>query len=259
MTHSVIDIHSHILPGLDDGASTMEDAVKMAEAAVKDGITHLYATPHHRNGRYENEKELVIKKVEVLNAELKNRKIPLNIIPGQEIRMYKDLIKDIDRGRLLPLHNKVNYLLIELPSSHVPNYAADILFELSLRHYQPILVHPERNSEILENPEILYECIMAGTHTQITATSIIGHFGKKIMNFSHELIQSNMVHFLASDAHHAVNRGFHMSEVFGIIQKRYGVETRFYLQENAAHVLRGESILIEPPSLLKRKRFLGIF
>lgn len=255
----MIDIHSHILPGVDDGAQTLEDSIRMAEAAVEEGITHLFATPHHRNGRYENEKNLILKQVDELNRELFEREIPLHILPGQEIRLYKELIEDLDQGLLVPLHNKVNYFLIEFPSSHVPNDTADIFYELNLRNYHPIIVHPERNSAIMENPDLLYNFISNGALTQITASSINGNFGKKIMNFSHDLIRSNLAHFIASDAHNTSSRGFHLIQAIETIQKQYGIDTRYYLQENAEHVLKGENILIEPPSHIKRKKFLGIF
>jgi protein-tyrosine phosphatase len=255
----MIDIHSHILPGVDDGAKALENSIEMAGEAVKEGITHLYATPHHRNGRFENEKDSIVKQVAHLNQVLLNRGIPLNLIAGQEIRLYKDLIEDLDRDLLVTLHNNVNYLLVELPSSNVPNYAADIFYELSLRNYHPIIVHPERNSEIMENPDLLYTFISNGALTQVTASSIIGNFGKKIMHFSQDLIKSNMAHFIASDAHNVTSRGFHLTQAYETIQNQFGMDTRYYLQENAELVLKGESILIEPPSHIKKKKFLGIF
>lgn len=255
----LIDIHSHILPGIDDGAQTLEDAIAMAETAVKEGITHLYATPHHRNGRYENEQLSILHKVDFLNIELKARNIPLTIIPGQEIRIYKELISDLDRETIRPLHHELKYLLIELPSNNVPSYAAEILFELSLRNYQPIIVHPERNSEIMENPDLLYEFVLTGALTQVTASSVIGNFGKKISQFSHDLIKASMVHFIASDAHNITSRGFYLNLAYENIQKQHGIDTRYYLQENAEHVLKGESIYVPQPSHIRKKKFLGIF
>jgi protein-tyrosine phosphatase len=255
----MIDIHSHILPGIDDGAQNLEDAVRMAEAAVQEGITHLYATPHHRNGRYENEKSSILENVNLLNAELSQRNIPLHILPGQEIRLYKDLIDDLDRDVFMPLHHQSKYILVEFPSSNVPAYAAETLYELSLRDYTPIIVHPERNSEIMENPDLLHALITEGALTQITANSVIGTFGKKIMNFSHELIKANMTHFIASDAHNTTSRGFHLLTAYETIQKKYGIETRYYLQENAEIIMKGESVLVEQPRRIRRKKFLGIF
>ncbi|WP_137790970.1 CpsB/CapC family capsule biosynthesis tyrosine phosphatase [Bacillus sp. E(2018)] len=255
----MIDIHSHILPGIDDGAATLDDALRMAEAAVKEGITHLYATPHHRNGRFENEKQPILHHVNIFNEELTRRDISLQILPGQEIRLYKELIEDLERGDIIPLNQQSKHLLIEFPSSNVPAYAAETIYELIIRNYTPIIVHPERNSEIMENPDLLYDLIIEGALTQITANSVVGNFGKKIMNFSHDLIKANMTHFVASDAHNVSSRGFHLNEAFETIQKQHGVEKRFYLQENAQLVLRGESILNEPPSHIRKKKFLGIF
>jgi protein-tyrosine phosphatase len=255
----MIDIHSHILPGIDDGAQTLEEAIEMAEAAVQEKITHLFATPHHRNGRYENEKRSIVQEVILFNEELVKRDIPLQVIPGQEIRLYKELIEDLDQDVLVPLDHTANYLLIEFPSSYVPNNAAEILYELTLRNYRPIIVHPERNSEIMENQEVLHELIKAGALTQVTANSIIGKFGKKIMTFSHELIKANMIHFVASDAHNTTTRGFHLTEAYEAIEKIHGVEKRYDLQENAEMVLKGERVLTAEPSFIKRKKFLGIF
>lgn len=255
----MIDIHSHILPGMDDGAQNVEDAIKMAEAAVKEGVTHLYATPHHRNGRYENEKSIILESVDLLNHELNARDIPLQILPGQEIRLYKELIEDLDRDVLIPLHHLSKYILVEFPSNNVPAYAAETLYELSLRNYTPIIVHPERNSEIMENPDLLYDLIIEGALTQITANSVIGNFGKKIMNFSHDLIKANMAHFIASDAHNTTSRGFHLTKAYETIQKQYGIDIRYYLQENVELIMRGGSVLVEQPKHIRRKKFLGIF
>jgi protein-tyrosine phosphatase len=255
----MIDIHSHILPEIDDGAQSLEQALSMAEAAVSEGITHLYATPHHRNGRFENEKPNIINHVDSFNNELQQRNIPLHILPGQEIRLYKELVDDLDRDVFIPLHHELKYLLIELPSNHVPAYAADTLYELTLRNFTPIIVHPERNSEIIENPEILYDFIITGALAQITASSVIGNFGKKIMIFSHDLLQSNMAHFVASDAHNTTSRGFHLTKAYETIQKQYGIERRYYLQENAELVMKGESIYIDQPLHIRKKKFLGIF
>jgi protein-tyrosine phosphatase len=255
----MIDIHSHILPGVDDGAQNLEEAIKMAEAAIDEGITHLYATPHHRNGRFENVKHSIVNEVDIFNQELHKRNIPLHVLPGQEIRLYKEMIEDLDRDIFMPLHHELKYLLIEFPSNHIPKYAADMLYELNLRNYLPIIVHPERNSEIIQNPDLLYEFITAGALTQITANSVIGHFGKNIMNFSHQLLKANMVHLIASDAHNITSRGFSLTQAYETIQKQYGLDMRYYLQENAELVLKGESILVEQPARIKKKKFLGIF
>jgi protein-tyrosine phosphatase len=255
----LIDIHSHILPGVDDGAQSMEDAIKMARAAVNDGIKILCATPHHRNGRYENEKTLIEQEVQRLNNELEKLDIPLYIVPGQEIRLYRELLDDLDQDLLLPLSNEGNYFLVEFPSNHVPDYAAHLCYELKIRGYTPIIVHPERNNKLIENPELLYELVKEGALTQVTANSVIGKFGKNIMNFSHDIIKAKMAHFIASDAHNVSSRGFHLTEAYEFIHKKFGASMRYYLQENAELVIQGQTILAEEPEMIKKKKFLGIF
>jgi protein-tyrosine phosphatase len=254
----MIDIHSHILPGIDDGARTMEDALEMAKTAVNEGITAICATPHHRNGRFENERTFIDKEVKHFKKELEICGIPLEVINGQEVRLYSELINDLEQNLLMPINNQ-NYLLVEFPSSSVPKYAADVFYELNLREYIPIIVHPERNSEIIEKPELLHKFIEAGALTQVTANSIIGNFGKKIMDFSFDLLKAKMVHVIASDAHNVSSRGFHLVEAYESIQKDFGIDYRCFLQENAELILNGGTVFIEKPSHIKKKKFLGIF
>lgn len=254
----MIDLHSHILPGIDDGAQSMEDALLMANKAVEEGITAICATPHHRNGRYENEKELIEEELLAFSKELVLNDIPLQVLPGQEVRMYRELIDDIDRGKILTLNHN-NHLLIEFPSGSVPDYATNMIYELRLLGITPIIVHPERNSEILENPDLLYDFILEGALTQITANSITGNFGKRIMNFSYDLLKANMVHVIASDAHNLSSRGFNLREAYRNVEKDFGAKKMYYLQENAELIVNGESVFIEQPLHIRKKKFLGMF
>src|SRR3982751_6893291 len=126
----MIDIHCHILPGIDDGAKTIEDSVLMAKEAVREGIHTIIATPHHKNNQYENEKVSILEKVSHLNKHLSNEGIPLTILPGQENRIYGEIIHDyLSGGKILPLA-ETSYLFIEFPSGSVPNYAERLFYEL---------------------------------------------------------------------------------------------------------------------------------
>lgn len=124
----MIDIHCHILPGVDDGAQTMEESLEMAKEAVKEGITSIIATPHH-NSSYQNEKLEILSKVNELNIRLKEEAIPLTILSGQEVRIYGELLEDLEKGTILPLCES-QYLFIEFPSNHVPRYAERLLFDI---------------------------------------------------------------------------------------------------------------------------------
>ncbi|MGN7938761.1 CpsB/CapC family capsule biosynthesis tyrosine phosphatase [Virgibacillus sp. 6R] len=254
----MIDIHSHILPGIDDGAQTVEDSIKMAKLAVEEGITKIVATPHHQNGKYTNPKADIIKRVSELNQILQKENIPLEVLPGQETRIYGELIEDIDKGDILPL-NHTNYLFIELPSGNIPRYTEQLLFDIQLKGFTPIIVHPERNAGVMENPDKLLNLVKKGSLTQVTAGSITGRFGKKIQKLSMQLIESNMTHFISSDAHNISTRGFHIKESISEIRKEFGEQAIYYFHENSELLIKGQIIYKQEPSAIKRKKFLGIF
>jgi len=254
----MIDLHCHILAGIDDGAQTDNDSLEMARLAVQEGITTIIATPHHRNGRYNNPKENVLVKVAELNKRLVQEKIDLKILPGQETAIYGEMIEDYDKGQIMTL-NDTNYVFVELPSDHVPRYTERMLFDLQLKGLIPIIVHPERNREIHERPELLYKLVEKGALAQLTAGSICGRFGKKIKSFSEQLVEANLVHFIASDAHNVTSRAFHLGQAFDLVEKQYGTDMVYLFSENAEFVVEGFNVYKEVPQRVKRKKFLGIF
>jgi protein-tyrosine phosphatase len=247
------------MPEVDDGAKDLQESVEMAKMAVAEGITHIVATPHHNNGQYSNSKQQIVAKVRELQDVLQKENIPLTILPGQEPRINGDILHDYENGNLLTINDFGKYVLIELPSNHVPRYTEQILFDLQMKELTPIIVHPERNQEIIENPEILYQLVKKGACTQITASSITGHFGKKIKKFAFDVIEANLTHFIASDAHNVTTRPFRMQEAYEMIEKEFGVSTVYYFRENAELVIHGQTIFREIPHRIKKKKFLGLF
>jgi protein-tyrosine phosphatase len=254
----LIDIHCHILPGVDDGASDMKASLEMAKAAVEEGITTIIATPH-LSPRYQNHKTTILQKVQTLNETLKTEKIPLTILPGQEPRIYGEMVEDYESGKLLTLNDGNKYIFVELPSNHVPRYTKQLLFDIQLKGLTPIIVHPERNQEVIEHPDVLYSFVKDGTLTQITASSITGHFGKKVKKFSLELVENNLTHFIASDAHNITSRAFRLQRAYEEVENEFGVSQRYLLQENAEYLLNGENVVIEIPERVKKKKFFGLF
>ncbi|PAQ12877.1 tyrosine protein phosphatase [Bacillaceae bacterium SAOS 7] len=256
----MIDLHCHILPGIDDGAKSNIDSLSMAMMAEKQGITKIVATPHHKNGIYENKKTDILLHVADLNAKLKGAGVNVEILPGQEIRMYGEIIEDFESGELLTVGGNSKYVLIEFPSGYIPQYAEKLLFDLHMKGLLPIIAHPERNQEILEHPDKLYKLVKNGTLTQITASSYIGYFGKRIKRFTEQLIEANLTHFIASDAHNTTTRPFHLTEAYEKLQSQLGSDYRFYFQENAEIIISGQHIQKEPPvHINKQKKFLGLF
>jgi protein-tyrosine phosphatase len=254
----MIDLHCHILPSIDDGAKDLSDSIRMAQKAVEQGIHTIVATPHHLNNHYENPKQQIIARVEELNHALIQEKIDLKILPGQETRIYGEIVEGFVGGEILPV-NHSQYVLVEFSSSHVPRYTEKLFYDLQINGLIPVIVHPERNQEIIERPELLYQLVKKGALTQITAASVCGDFGKKIKNFSLQLIEANLTHFIASDAHNTGNRTFKMREAFGLIREKYGNDMVYLFQENAALVIDGDHVYKEVPERVKRKKLLGIF
>lgn len=255
----MIDLHCHILPGLDDGAKTIQDSLEMARQAVREGITAIVASPHHRNHHYINRKSIIEQKVAELNHVLQQENIPLEILVGQENRIVGELAEDLGTTDDIATVNHKNYLLIEFPTNHVPNYSEQLFYQLQMLGLTPVIVHPERNTAITEDPDKLYQLIEKGAISQVTAASIAGAFGKKIQKFSLQLLESNLSHVIASDAHNVTNRSFKMREAFSVIEKEFGNDMVYMLQENAALIAEGNMIYREHPEKIKRKKFLGIF
>lgn len=255
----MIDIHCHILPGIDDGAKDEEASIAMAKAAVAQGIQTIIATPHHQNGSYTNTKTSILENVQALNNLLQEEGIPLTILPGQENRLFGEMVSDLQSGELLTLTNETNYLFVEFPSGSVPRYAKQMLFDLQVAGVKPIIVHPERNREIIEHPSILFDLVQRGALTQVTAASVIGKFGKNIQKFTHQLIEANLTHFIASDAHNTTSRGFCLDDAFQHVKERYGSDYHYFMLENSQLLVDGSTVNCMEPSRVKKKKILGLF
>lgn len=255
----MIDLHCHILPGVDDGAQDLSESLEMARKAVEQGILTIVATPHHLNNQYENPKQGIIADVEKLNLALQQEKIDLKILAGQETRIHGEMLEAYESGEILGVYGS-QYVLVEFSSSHVPRYTEKLFYDLQLKGLVPVIVHPERNQQIIEQPDLLYQFVKKGALSQVTAASVSGDFGKKIKTFTHQLIEANLTHFIASDAHNTGNRTFKMREAFDVIQAKYGNEMVYLFQENAALVVEGSHVYKEVPERVrKKKKIFGIF
>ncbi|MGP4074860.1 tyrosine-protein phosphatase [Halobacillus sp. K22] len=255
----MIDIHSHILPGVDDGAQTMEESMDMAKAAVEDGIDTIIATPHHMNGTYNNYKNDILIQVSELNRQLSERGMELKVLPGQETRIHGEMLEGIQSEEVLSLNVDTKFVFVEFPPDSVPRYTSKLLFDLQVEGYHPIIVHPERNKHIMEHPDTLYTLVKNGAFVQLTAGSVCGHFGKKIKKFSHQLIGANLAHLIASDAHNTSSRGFCMTEAYSEVRKEFGLDTVYLLSENAEELLENGILASDPPQHVKKKKTFGLF
>lgn len=232
----MIDIHCHILPGLDDGAESMDMACAMAEAAIADGITHVIATPHANQG-YAFVPELARARRDELQARFEGR---LTLATGCDFHLSFENLQAIrlDPARFT-LHQK-NYLLVEFADYAIPPSLDQALHELQLAGIHPIITHPERNPLIRAQPERLFQWLRQGCYAQVTAQSLLGRFGKSAQMKAEEWLDAGVVHFLASDAHNLTSRPLQLKEAFDLVAGTRGEEVaRALLEENPRAVFEG--------------------
>lgn len=251
----MIDLHCHILPGIDDGAENLEASIAMAEKAIQQGITHILCTPHHNNGKYSNEKSQVISLVASLQAELEKRQLPLTLLEGQEVRITGTLIEDIHRDEILFTDLDDTYLLIEFPTLEVPLYAERLFFELLELGKTPVIVHPERNAHFREDPNHLLPFLDMGCLAQLTAPSYVGVFGKDIQKTAKTMVKHNLVQMAASDAHGVSKRTFYLKECYEQIAKDFGKEKVVQMKQVAKDLINGDEISYPVYEEVKKKKF----
>lgn len=208
----MIDMHNHILIDADDGPRDEEAAIHLLQQAKNENIIGIIATPHYTN-QYDNSIEKVKLKIKRLCKLKEVKDLGIQIYPGQEVRIHHNLIEDIKSGKVRGLNNS-NYILIEFPPNDIPSYTYQMFKDIQELGYIPIIAHPERNIALLKDMRILYDLVQQGALSQITSTSLIGHFGKGIQDVSIEIMKCNLAHFIASDAHDFEARPFVMKSLF---------------------------------------------
>jgi protein-tyrosine phosphatase len=219
----MIDIHHHLLWGMDDGASNRETSIEMARMAAGDGITHVVCSPHS-NGQYVYEPQVIAEKIAELQGVLDSEKIALKLGHGCDFHTSYENIQD---AKLDPARFSINglgYLLVEIPDYGLPRGLTDIFYQLQLSGLTPILTHPERNPTLQQDQPRMVEWLKHGVLVQVTAGSVMGRMGKHAEKMAHELLAKRWVHFLATDAHNTTSRPPKMREAFEVVAKKYGPE-----------------------------------
>ncbi|WP_163654734.1 tyrosine-protein phosphatase [Listeria sp. PSOL-1] len=250
----MIDIHCHILPGIDDGAENIDISLQMAKQAVEQGFSDIIATPHHLKGDYSNPGEIVRKKVAELNQAITEAGIPLTIHPGQEVRIHGEMLSGLEEGSVLSLADS-KYVLIEFPTSNIPLFTGELFFNLQTNGYVPIIAHPERNMEVLGSLGSLYDLVDGGALAQLTFGSYQGRFGKKIKRLSETLLKANLVHFLATDAHYTESRSLVVKDPLHELYRKEGRKQTAKLLGNSKLVLQDEMIIPPETEFVREKRF----
>lgn len=252
----MIDIHNHIVYGVDDGSRNLDESIKMVELYKKAGFDQIIATSHYDKSRYMVDANEIKEKVSIINDEIEKRTLDFKVYPGHEIQVELDMIKKIKSGDLLTLNNS-RYVLCELSFVNKPTFLKDLFYNLELEGYVPIIAHVERYPYVENNIEWLEDFIKMGALIQINYSSIKSNY-----EITRELLERNMVHIIGTDSHQSEWRNpdirAYKDEMLKIVS-----EERFEILStiNPAKVINDEFISSEYDKIIKpdKREKKGIF
>lgn len=239
----MIDLHSHILPELDDGAQSLWESLEMARMAVDSGITVMAATPHCIHDRAEE----VMESWQLLTEALEESEIPLKVLPGMEIFGTDDTLRLLKAGKLMTL-NGSRYPLVEFGFHSTGDEETVILRSLCKAGYRPVVAHPERYSYVQYNPGLIHQWFRMGCLIQVNRGSLLGRFGRHAQAMAVELVERGFATVVATDAHSARIRTPWMRDIREVLTKEISPQcARTLLLENPKRILKNEDMpSIEP-------------
>ena len=262
----MIDLHNHLLPGIDDGAKKVEETLEFLRIARRDGVKVVVATPHMKPGVYDNRRETILERVALVREAARGDEAEgVTLLPGAEVYFTADLVARAKAKQLMTVADGGRYLLLELPYQQIPMQVDDTIFQLRLLGITPLMAHPERVAYYLENIERVAASVRIGALTQVTAASLTGKFGEKPRDFARALLRRNLVHVLASDAHDVRYRPPVLSEVIPVAAAEVGEgAARRMVEETPRAILDGRDVETTeaptvPPAHGLRARLRSLF
>jgi protein-tyrosine phosphatase len=261
----VIDLHNHLLPGIDDGARRLEDTLEFLRAAARDGITTVTATPHMKPGVYDNSREVILERVRMVReAQRGDAAEAVTLLPGAEVYFTADLSERARRGGLLTVADRGRYLLLELPYQQIPMHVDDSIFQLRLLGITPIMAHPERVAYYLDDLERVAASVRIGALMQITGASVTGKFGSRARDFTLRMLERGLAHVIASDSHDLRYRPPVLAEAARAAAGVVGDEAaRRLVEDHPRAILDGREVdtsgALPPAARGWRQRLRGLF
>jgi len=253
----MVDIHSHILPEVDDGSHSLDESLEMCRASADDGVGVMVATPHAHDGMHKTHDPAFLRqKVDELNRQLGGRP---KIVLGCELRFTHEIVKQICETQTAPTIAGGPYVLVEFPHAVVPAGSERPLFELMRNQITPIIAHPERNVMLMSEPQRFYDLVSMGVLGQIDTGSIRGQFGKKAQHAARVMLENGLIHFIASDCHNTRNRLAGLSAAVTAAAEIVGEEySKAIAHDNPAAVVEGKPIPTRPTATppQRKKRWL---
>ncbi|MDP4179689.1 MAG: CpsB/CapC family capsule biosynthesis tyrosine phosphatase [Bacillota bacterium] len=252
----MIDIHCHVLWGIDDGPKTIEESIETCKMLKNKGINTIIATPHYiLDSAYQTHGKVVIDMVKQLNDLLREKSLGLEIRHGMEVFLTPELINLINSKEILTLGD-TKYILIESSLNNISIYMEDIFYKLQLEGYTPIFAHPERNSKINLDYKLIEKYISNGVLIQVNHDSLIGRYGSTVKHFTIELLKKGLAHFIATDTHYVNERFKGEQEFINDLSNIIGCENAEKLvRSNPMRLLNNQDIeVLEPVG--SRRHFL---
>lgn len=244
----MIDLHTHILPGVDDGAVDLDMSLAMGRYGVEQGLQVIAATPHFYEIR---DWELVQAKVAKLQESFDEHKIPLRLVAGAELFLDLEIV-EMDPKEIPTYGGQGKFCLLEFPLRQIPIYTEQVIFSLQTKGITPIIAHPERYAEVVEDPNRVLPWIKQGCVIQLNGGSLLGRFGSKIQETAEIMLTHEMVHLVGSDAHGLERRRLNLKEAADALERLVGPEqTQRLVRVNPQGILDGK---FEPLSTGKEYR-----
>jgi protein-tyrosine phosphatase len=254
----MVDVHCHILPGLDDGPKAIEESLAMAESAIADGITHVVATPHSSTEYVFNFRRVRQVRDE-LQAAIGDKLI---LATGCDFHLNPENLAALRADAPRFCINQNNYLLVEFSEFSIPPSTDQTLHEMQLMGIHPVITHPERNAILHVQRGHLPKWLKLGCYVQVTAGSLTGVFGAKPQEDALRWIEEGLVHIVASDAHNTKRRPLKLQPAYDVVRERFGEEkARALFVDNPRAAFDGQELphvpeLVEMPRVPKKRRFL---
>jgi protein-tyrosine phosphatase len=258
----MIDLHGHYLPGIDDGADTIETSLAMLRHAEADGIETVVATPHACSSQScFKEFDALRRGWEKWRAAMDNEGFKVNVVPGAEVYFTSETLPLLKDNRDLLTINNGSYFLLEFPSEYIYAHSKDFIYKILSAGFIPVISHAERNSEIQRSVGVLRDLVKAGALCQVNGGSLRGDFGAQARSSAHELIKNNLVHAIASDAHDLEKRKPELAYVPALLPSVNPEKTAMYLHDIPAAIIADEAVpdIGEPLGEQKKRFFFDLF
>lgn len=222
----MFDLHNHILAGIDDGSRDMAESLELLRLAQQQGISHMLATPHINPGRYDNSAAGIHQALKQLKQAVTEQNIAINIAAAAEVRISSELLALVEQGKLpfIGQYQGQNVVLLELPHSHIPPGSDKLLAWLGRKNITVMLAHPERNRDLLAEPEKIKQFIKAGCLFQLTAGALDGDMGPEVMVLARHWLAQGLYHIIASDTHSVKRRPPKLAQAFEYVKQSLGEE-----------------------------------